>query len=141
MSSQENKAIAQQFFEESWGKGNLQAVDKLASADFKVDYSTLSAPLDREGLKTWVADLHTGFPDLQFTIQDVVAEGEKVAIRWVGKGTHKGQLNMPNLPATGKPMSYTGITIYRVVAGEVVEEIGEEDILGMLQQLGFVSAL
>ena len=140
MSSQENKAIAQQFFEETWGKGNLLAVDKVASADFKVYYSTLSAPLDREGFKTWVADLHTGFPDLQFIIKDVIAEGEKVAIRWVGQGTHKGQLKMPNLPPTGKPMSYTGITIYSIVAGEVVEEIGEEDILGMLQQLGFVPA-
>ena len=72
MSAQENKAIARQFCEETWGKGNLAAVDELASCDFKVYYPILPTPLDREGFKSWVADTHAGFPDLHFTITDAI---------------------------------------------------------------------
>ena len=141
MSSQENKAIARQFCSETWGKGNLLAVDKLTSADFKVYYPILPAPLDCEGFKVWIADVHTGFPDLKFIIKDVIAEGEKVALSWLAQGTHKGEIKMLNLPPTEKVISYTGIIIYRIVAGKVVEERGEEDALGLLQQLGLIPKL
>ncbi|NEP16157.1 MAG: ester cyclase, partial [Leptolyngbya sp. SIO4C1] len=109
MSSQENKAIARQFCEETWGKGNLLAVDNLASRDFQVFYPILPKPLDCEGFKAWVADVHTGFPDLQFVIQDAIAEGEKVVIRWVAQGTHQGDIKLLNLSPTGRAVSYTGI--------------------------------
>ena len=141
MSSAENKAIARQFCEETWGKGDLRAVDNLASTDFQVYYPILPTPLDREGFKAWIADVHTGFPDLQFTIEDAIAEGEKVVIRWRAQGTHKGKIKLLNLPPTEKVISYTGIIIYRIVAGRVVEERGEEDALGLLQQLGLIPTL
>ena len=141
MSLQQNKTIARHFCEETWGKGNLLAVDELASADFKVHYPILPAVLDREGFKAWVTDVHTGFPNLEFIIRDVIAEGEKVAISWVAKATHKGEIKMLNLPPTERSITYTGIIIYRIVSGKVVEEKGEEDALGLLQQLGVIPAL
>lgn len=141
MSAQENKAIARQFCEETWGKGNLAAVDELASDDFKVYYSILPAPLDREGFKSWVADTHTGFPDLQFTITDAIAQGDKVAISWTAQGIHRGEIKLLNISPTEKSVSWTGIIIYRIANGKVVEERGEEDALGLLQQLGLIPTL
>jgi steroid delta-isomerase-like uncharacterized protein len=141
MSAQENKAIARRFCEETWGKGNLAAVDELASDDFKVYYSILPASLEREGFKSWVADTHTGFPDLQFTITDAIVEEDKVAISWTAKGTHRGEIKLLNLPPTEKSVSWTGIIIYRIANGKVVEERGEEDALGLLQQLGLIPTL
>jgi steroid delta-isomerase-like uncharacterized protein len=150
MSAQENKAIApsarpkdiaQEFCEQTWGKGNLAVVDELASSDFKVYYPILSGTLDREGFKSWVADTHTGFPDLQFTITDAIAEGDKVAISWTAQGTHKGEIKLLNLPPTQKSVSWTGIIIYRIAEGKVVEERGEENALGLLQQLGLMPTL
>ena len=141
MSAQENKAIALQFCEETWGKGNLAAVDQFASSDFKVYYPILPAPLDSEGFKSWVADTHAGFPDLELTIVDAIAEGDKVALSWTAKGTHKGEIKLLQLAATQKSVSWTGIIIYRIVAGKIAEERGEENALGLLQQLGLIPNL
>jgi len=141
MSAQENKAIARAFCEETWGKGNLAAVDKFASSDFKVYYHLFPAPLDREGFKSWLVDTHAGFPDLQFTITDAIAEEDKVVITWTAQGTHQGEIKQLNLPPTGKSVSWTGVIIYRIIAGKVVEERGEEDALGLLQQLGLIPTL
>lgn len=138
MSVQESKAIALKFCEETWGKGNLTAVDALASSDFKVYYSILPAPLDSEGFKSWLADTHTGFPDLEFTITDAIAQEDKVAISWTAKGTHRGEIKLLNLPPTEKSVSWTGIIIYRIANGKIVEERGEENALGLLQQLGLI---
>ena len=141
MSTKENKAIAQQFCEETWGKGNLAVVDELASSDFKVYYPILPETLDCQGFKSWLADTHIGFPDLQFTITDAIAEEDKVAIRWTAQGTHKGEIKLLNLAPTFKSVSWTGIIIYRIKEGKVVEERGEEDALGFLQQLGLIPTL
>jgi steroid delta-isomerase-like uncharacterized protein len=150
MSAQENKAIARAFCEETWGKGNLAAVDKFASSDFKVYYHLFPAPLDHEGFKAWLVDTHAGFPDLQFTITDAIcasqqrfaiAEEDKVVITWTAQGTHQGEIKQLNLPPTGKSVSWTGVIIYRIIAGKVVEERGEEDALGLLQQLGLIPTL
>jgi steroid delta-isomerase-like uncharacterized protein len=141
MSVQENKAIALKFCEATWGKGNLAAVDALASSDFKAYYSIFPAPLDSESFKSWVDDTYTGFPDLEFTITDAIAEEDKVAISWTAKGTHLGKIKLLNLPPTEKSVSWTGIIIYRIANGKVVEERGEENALGLLQQLGLIPRL
>ena len=138
MSAQKNKEIACQFCLETWAKGNLAVVDELASRDFKVYYPILSRTLDCEGFKSWVAEAHTGFPDLQFTITDAIAEGDKVAIVWTAQGTYKREIKLLNLPPTFKSGAWTGISIYRIVEGKVVEERGEEDALGLMQQLGLI---
>ncbi|MBW4593351.1 MAG: ester cyclase [Brasilonema angustatum HA4187-MV1] len=97
--------------------------------------------LDCEGFKSWVADIHTGFPNLQFTITDAIAEGDKVAISWTAQGTHKGEIKVLNLPPTEKSVSWTGIIIYRIVEGKITEELEQEDALGVLQQLGLIPKL
>ena len=132
MSLSENKAIALKFCEQTWGNANLQAIDQLASPNFQVDYPILPQPLDSQSFKAWVADVHTGFPDLQFIIKEVIAEGEKVVISWIAKGNHTGKIKMLNLAPTGKFVSYTGIIIYRLSEGKIIEESGEEDALGLL---------
>ncbi|NMG21462.1 hypothetical protein DP116_19210 [Brasilonema bromeliae SPC951] len=85
--------------------------------------------------------MHTGFPDLQFTITDAIAEGDKVAISWTAQGTHKGEIKVHHLPATGKSVSWTGIIIYRIVEGKITEERGQEHALGLFQQLGLIPKL
>ncbi|ARV59316.1 hypothetical protein BZZ01_12385 [Nostocales cyanobacterium HT-58-2] len=140
MSAQQNKAIARQFCQQTWGKGNLAIVDELAHPDFKLYYPILSGTLDRESFKSWLVDTHTAFPDLQFTITDAIAEEDKVVISWTAQGTHKGQIKLLNLAPTQKSVSWTGIIIYRIAEGKVIEERGEEDALGFLQQLGLIPA-
>ncbi|PSB08356.1 hypothetical protein C7B61_21260 [filamentous cyanobacterium CCP1] len=135
---QTNKEIALHFFQETWEKCNLAAVDRLTSKDFKVSYPVLPAPLDAEGFKAWLTDIHTGFPDLRMIITDTIAEADKVVIAWQAKATQTGELKLINLPPTGRSVSYTGIIIYRIVAGKIVEERGEEDVLGLLKQLGLI---
>lgn len=141
MMMRENKEIARLFFEESWVKGNLEIVDKLTSSDFKAHYPIFPEPLDRDEFKSFVEAVHTGFPDLQLTITDTIAEADKVVICWTAKGTHKGQINLLNLPPTGRSVVYTGVEIFRLGEGKVVEGRAEEDTLGLLQQLGVLPAL
>jgi predicted ester cyclase len=141
MSTQNNKEIARYFFLETWAKANLAVVDELASPDFKVYYPILSKTLDCEGFKTWIAQTHIGFPDLQFTITDAIAEEEKVVISWTAQGTYKKEIKLLNFPPTFKSGTWTGISIYRIIEGKVVEERGEEDALGLMQQLGLITTV
>lgn len=138
MSVQENKAIAQQFCEQTWGKGNLAVLDELASSHFQAYYCIFPQALNRAAFKAWVEDIHTAFPDLDFKMTDVIAEGDKVVISWTAQGVNKGQIKFLNLPPTMKLIKWTGIIIYRLSEGKVVEERGEEDALGVMQQLGLI---
>ncbi|MFQ4139370.1 ester cyclase [Nodosilinea sp. PGN35] len=133
-----HKALARQFCTATWGQGNLAAVDRFTSPDFIIDYPILPAPLDRDGFKAWLSDVHTAFPDLQLTITDAIAEADKVALCWTVEGTNTGPIGLLNLAATGKSVHYTGILIYRIVNGRIVEERGEEDALGLFKQLGLL---
>ncbi|WP_416671176.1 ester cyclase [Egbenema bharatensis] len=136
-----NKEIARLFFEETWSKGNLAIVDELTSPDFKIHYTIFPQPLDREGFKSFITDVHAGFPDLQLTITEMIAEADKVVICWAAKGTHQGLIHLLNLPPTGRAISYTGVEMYRLSDGKIVEGRTEEDALGLLQQLGVIPAL
>jgi steroid delta-isomerase-like uncharacterized protein len=138
--AERNKLIAQQFFNATWGQGNLAAVDRFTSPGFVVDYPVLPAPLDREGFKAWVSDIHSAFPDLHIVINDTLAEGRKVMIRWTAQGTNTGPIGFLNLAPTGRAVRFTGIVIYRIANDLIVEERGEEDVLGLFRQLGLVGA-
>jgi steroid delta-isomerase-like uncharacterized protein len=81
--------------------------------------------------------LRQAFPDLQITVEDQIAEGDKVATRWRGRGTHQG--DFLGIPSTGRPMEIAGITIFRLADGKIVESWGNPDNLGMLVQLGVIS--
>jgi steroid delta-isomerase-like uncharacterized protein len=138
MSTEENKAIARRWGEEVWGKGSQAAIDELFAPNFVFNYPAPGATPDLKGYKQTVTMLCGPLSDIRSTAEDMVAEGDKVAVRWTWGGTHKGELM--GIPPTGKQVTITGISILRIVGGKIVEEWGEMDMLGMLQQLGVIPA-
>jgi len=134
MSTEENKVLGRRWIEEIWGKGNLAVVDEILASNFIFHYAPPGVAPDREGYKQTLTMYRTSSPDMHYTVDDMVAEGDKVAIRWAGKGTHRGDLM--EIAPTGKKVTITGISIIRIAGGKIVEEWTEQDMLGVLQQLG-----
>lgn len=133
MSTQENKTIARRFIQ-VWGKGNLDIIDELAAPSLSVQYPIM--PQVVRGTKTFrkvMEKFRSAFPDSDLQIEEEIAEDDKVVIRWSFSGTNQGSLL--GISATGKKVKWTGITIYRIVDGKVMEEKGEEDFLGFLHQI------
>jgi steroid delta-isomerase-like uncharacterized protein len=133
-STEKNKVVARRFGEEVWGRGDLQAAeDVLAEAFIEHNPAPGQGP-GREGhtrvLKVWRAS----FPDLTITVDDMLADGDRVALRWTAHATHRGELM--GMPATGRQVTLTGIDILRIVDGRIVERWGEFNSAEMLQQLG-----
>ena len=134
MSTEENKTIARRWNEEVWGKGNLAVIDELFAANFVFNYPAPGAAPNLEGYKQTVTSLCVPFADIHSTTEDMVAEGDKVAVRWTWRGIHKGEFM--GVAPTGKQVAITGISIFRIVGGKIVEEWGEMDNMGMREQLG-----
>ena len=130
-----NKAIIKQV-EEIWNTGDLAKIDEIFAADFINHDPNAPDFTDLEGYKGFFVMTRTGFPDFHVTSEDMIAEGDKVAIRWVASGTHQGELL--GIPPTGKKASWTGINIYRFADGKIVEAWWSKDMLSMLQQLGVI---
>lgn len=136
MSIEENKTIARRFIQ-VWGKGNLDIIDKLATPSLSVHYPVFSQVIrGNEAFKKVMVGFRSAFPDSALNIEEEVAEDDKVVIRWSFSGTHQGSLL--GIPPTGKKVRWTGITIYRLSEGKVAEEMGEEDFLGFLRQIGVI---
>jgi steroid delta-isomerase-like uncharacterized protein len=138
MLSETNKAVARRLFEEVWNKGKLNVLDEIISKDHvNSGPGTLPGlPTGPEGDKQLVTVYRNAFPDVHFTIDDQLAEGDKVVTRWTADGTHKGELL--GMPATGKSSTVTGININRIVNGKISESWGIFDQFGMMQQLGVI---
>ena len=138
MSTEENKAIARRWFEESGNRHNVAIVDELFTPDY-VNHALGAAPGGgREAEKHLIEGMLTAFPDMRFTIEDMVAEGDKVVVRYTIQGTHQGAFM--GLPATGKAFTTTAIVILRFENGKIAEEWFQGDDLGMMQQLGVIPA-
>ena len=138
MSTEDNKALVRRFYGEIFKQGKLEGADEIMAADH-VFYLSGMPPV--RGLEAWkqLASVYfAAFPDLQATIEDLVAEGDKVVARLTFSGTHQGEFQ--GIPATGKQFKVTGIDIHRVASGKIQEHWDEADNLGMLQQLGVVPA-
>jgi steroid delta-isomerase-like uncharacterized protein len=134
---EDNKAIVSEWFNEYWGKGNVAVVDKLGADDLMFYYPLSGVLEGKEAVKSFGGALFGAFSDLKFqTTEPLIAEGDKVVGRWQGEGKQTGEF--AGIPATGKEVSFTGTTIYKVVNGKVVEEIGEEDAWLVLRQLGVI---
>jgi predicted ester cyclase len=134
-----NKAMVRRFFDEVFNQGKIDAADTYIAVDAVDHQAPPGQPQGLAGFKQMVTGMRTAFPDLHVTLDDVIAEGDKVVIRSTLHGTQKGELRMgPNstLPATEKPVTITGIDIVRFQGGKMVEHWGVEDDLGMMQQLG-----
>jgi steroid delta-isomerase-like uncharacterized protein len=138
MSDDTNKALVLATIDEGWNTQRLPIFDELFAAHL-VDHSVPPGlPQTREGTKQVATLYWSAFPDLHLTIEDQIAEGDKVVTRWTARGTHTGQLM--GVPPTGKPMVVTGIRIDRLLGGKIVETWAEIDQLGMLQELGAIPA-
>ena len=139
MSADQNKAIVRGVFDEVFNKGNLSAADEILAPDYTLhDPAAPKFTGGRKAYKQFQARYLKAFPDHRLTVEDQIAEGDKVVTRWTARGTHRGDL--PGIPATGKPVTVTGITVSRISGGRIAEEWQDWDSLGMLQQLGVVPA-
>ena len=134
MSTEENKAIARRWMEEVWQKASPAAIDELLAANFVFNYPPPGVEPDRKAYKQTVNEYFVGCPDLQFTTEDMVAEGDKVAVHWTGRGTHKGEFW--GIAPTDKQVTMRGISIIRIAGGKIVEEWGYMNTLDLLKQLG-----
>lgn len=131
-----NKALVRRWFEEVWNKGRVSAIDEMLASDATVH--GLGAELrGPAGFKPFHAAYRSAFPDVTIQIDDIVAEGDIVAVRWSGAATHRG--DGLGFPATGKQVRFTGMVFVRIEGGKLVEGWNNFDQLGMLQQLGVVS--
>ena len=132
MSMEENKALIRRYFQKI-DEGDLTVIDDFVAPDF-VDHSTSpgSSP-DRDGLKQGAAGFLAAVPDGYHKVEDLVAEGDRVVARVRGYGTHLGELM--GVPATGKMVTATGIVIWRIADGKIVERWSVLDALGLMRQL------
>jgi steroid delta-isomerase-like uncharacterized protein len=138
--SEQNKAIVGRWLGEFWNKGNVAIVDELGAPAVLLYYPLTGELRGRESLKQMIRQFRTAFPNASFSLEgDFIAEWDKVVARWKGVATQQGAFG--SIPATGKSATWTGISIFRIVDGKVAEEIGEEDALSVLQQLGVVPSL
>ena len=136
MSAEENKALVRRLYEEC-NKGNMAALEELYAAPNYVWHGTgVFRDMDLAARKQFLPALFTAFPDVHYTVEDLIAEGDKVVSRFAARGTHQGEFM--GVPATGKVVTLTGIYITRVAGGKVVEDWRAVDDLGLLQQLGAI---
>ena len=148
MSTQEdNKAIVGRWFTEFWGKDvNLAVIDEIAAPDMLLQYSLHEPRRGRDDIKAFMRDFRAAFPDLEFRgTAELIAEGDHVVGRWEGGGTHTGpafgDFLIGGLPAaTGRRMHFTGTTVLKLRDGMIVEEIGLDDGVTALTQLGLLKA-
>jgi steroid delta-isomerase-like uncharacterized protein len=123
---EENAAIGRRWTEEALDGRNLDVLDEFVAEDL----------VHHAGIFVDEAPLIDAFPDVHFTADVVVASEDRAAVRWTGRGTHQGELQ--GLAPTGRPVVFTGINVYRIVCGQIIEGWSEPDSLGLLQQLGVV---
>jgi steroid delta-isomerase-like uncharacterized protein len=139
MTAEENTATFCRWFEEGWNRGNVDLADELYLPDYVTHSVGPDLPPTLEGLKMFIRALREGLPDLHCPVEDVVAEGGRVAGRFSLRGTHTGTLF--GIPATGKGVEVGVMVIARFdEAGKWVEDWNSWDQLGMLQQLGVIPA-
>jgi steroid delta-isomerase-like uncharacterized protein len=138
MSVEENKAVGRRA-EELWNTGNLAIADEVYATDFANHDPSTPDVRDLESYKEFIAACRIGLPDFHVTIEEMIAEGDKVASRWTARGTHQGELI--GIPPTGKQATWTGMTINRFAGGTIVEAWWVKDMLSLLIQLGVVPPL
>jgi predicted ester cyclase len=124
---EKNKALIRKFFEEAWAKGNAAAVDEFMATDYVEHPHPSGLPPGPEGLKRLIAAYRLAFPDLKVTLDDIFAEREIVAFRWSTRGTHLG--DWLSIPPTANHVRATGITLFRITGGKVVESWTSVDLI------------
>ena len=134
---EENKAIAAEFFEEFWNKGNVEIVDKLCAADVHLCAPLVGDFKGREEVKGFIGALRDAIEGLRFeATRPLVAEGDTVLCCWRGKGVV--QKDIGYFPGNGTEIDFTGVAIYTIIDGLIKEEYTEEDGLRAFEQLGLL---
>jgi len=134
--SAENKALARRWFEEVWNQGRADAIDEMFATDGRA-YGLGDQPLSPTDFKTFHAAYRQAFPDMRIHIDDVIAEGDVVAMRWTAAATHRGALM--GLAATGRPSRFEGMSFLKIRDGKIVEGRNVFDQLSMFKQLGMTN--
>lgn len=134
MSAEQNKSIVRRWVEEGWNKGNAALIDELFTPNFYQHETEPESVNSREALKPFYAGYL--FPDLQFTIEDLIAEGDKVVWRFKATGNNSGPFM--GGPATGKSVAVTGTITFRLENSRMAEAWLNLDVLGLLQQVGII---
>ncbi|HEX9371791.1 MAG TPA: ester cyclase [Roseiflexaceae bacterium] len=139
MSTEANKAIVRRYFDEVFNAKRLDVVAELFAPDAVYTVAGLPEPArGPDAVAGAVAGFLAGFPDLQMTIEALVAEADQVAVRYTGSGTHQGDLM--GVPPTGRRVRLPGIAVYRLAEGRIVAGWDSADILGLLAQIGALPA-
>ena len=134
MTAEENKALVRREYEQGVNTKNFTVRDEVLADNFVAHFPGHEPIRGIEAFRQFTSAFFTAFPDLQTTIEDLLAEGDKVAVRQTWRGTHRASFQ--GIPPTGKRITFTSIEIYRVAGGKLAEEWVELDIFGLLQQLG-----
>jgi predicted ester cyclase len=136
--SEENKAVLHRFYDEFVNPGNLGVADEIIAPDCPLYFGSMFMGSGPEAFKQTRTMMYTGFPDLHWTIEEIIAEGETVAERLSARGTHEGEFM--GVPPTGKWVEFQAMAIFHISEGKVLESRGMPDMLGLLQQIGAVPA-
>ena len=136
MSAEENKSLVRRYIQEVWDRQNPAAVDEFLASNYQRHISPTAAPLNRDGQKQRLAGLRAAFPDIQLTLEEMFAEGDRVAFRSTIRGTHQGVFQ--GLAPTGRHVTVSLLDMVRVANGKIAEQWGGPDFLDWLRQLGAV---
>lgn len=131
---EQNKSLIFRYLDEVWGKGNLAAVDEFLSPDYKRYLSPSSEPLNIKGQKQRLTGFRAAFPDVEITVEDIFAEGDRVVFRSTMRGTHQGIFQ--EIQPTGKSVAVGLLDVIRIEDGKFIEHWGGPDMLDLVKQLG-----
>jgi steroid delta-isomerase-like uncharacterized protein len=133
--SAENKALVRRLYQEVWNERKVDVVDQLVSPSHALhDPNSIGSQVGPQAYKQQVLRFTTAFPDLRFTVQDMVGEKDKVAVSWTVSGTHKNEF--AGVPATNQKISVDGITIHQIDKGRILDSYANWDAMGLLRQIG-----
>ena len=131
MTAESNKELVKQFVDAFWSRGDVGALERHMAPDVIIHSPEVGGP---EGLRAFNQSLRTAFPDWYSTVEELIAEEDRVVERWTSRGTHQGVFQ--GIPPTGKRVEVPGVVFYRIRGGAIVEFRGSFDGLRLMQQLG-----
>jgi len=138
MTTNNQDVVLRLWYQELWDNWNIAVADELLTDDYRLHAPGVSVPLDRETTKHVVAMYGNSFPDLKHTVDEVIADDDTLAVRWTVRGTHRGEFQ--GIPASGKSITLSGITVHHLVGARVRETWLVYDNIELLQQIGAVPA-
>ena len=133
--SEDNKSTVRNYFEQVWNKGRLDRFEDYVAEDI-VPHNPGPGPTDAGAMKEALGGFRRALPNIHIALDDEIGADDKVIVRWTLSGTHEGEFQ--GIPATGKDVAVTGITIFRLAEGKIAEYWLEANNLGMMQQLGVI---